>query len=103
MDAPKCRLCQKRHYGACNPRDIESGAVAEASGLPVAEVVEKLVSPPEKKSNSDKVSGKDGAVPLEEFFARDFCPECGTNLAARDKARERRRDWMRRKRAAEKK
>lgn len=91
MEAPKCRSipsCGKRHYGGCTVR-------------------------PEKKSDEVKVSKADSSAKKKAIRVldkmvdavtgvSDICPECGTNLAAQRKSRERRRKWMSDKRAAEK-
>ena len=104
-------------------RDGDARDVAvELPGLPAAEV-DKVLSPggrdvahgydpdardvpiEEKKSDAvpdAKVSENDTAKSGDKYsknYSADVCPTCGTNLAARRKERERRREYMKRKRA----
>jgi hypothetical protein len=86
MDAPKCKICNKRHYGQCAGLD-EFSKYMQAS-------------PPEKKEIMAAVVS--AAVRREGEKKGDRCPTCGTNLAARRKERERRRLYMRGRRTRDK-
>ena len=114
MEAPLCRLCEKRHYGTCAAPRVASEPRARPSKKRVRTTKHQPGPPagfsdsldttdpvllPVKKSDKVKESDSDstfpdGPIPLEDFIARDFCPTCGTNLAAKRKERERRRKYM---------
>jgi len=80
MDAPKCRLCHKRHYGAC----------------PVPDVVEA--------SQKKKIEATPGsAVKLTEndsgLIVEGICPHCRTDLDAVNRRLKYQRELMRVRRA----
>lgn len=89
MKAPKCTVCGKREWNhTCAGSESLSNLPAgpEVSSKPGTGVL--LTAEDEKKMKL-----------VEE---PDICPACGTNLKTRRKERERRREWMSRKRAEEK-
>lgn len=97
MEAPKCKLCETRHYGLCAAAVVPSEPRARRSKRPAPGPPAKNLTATEilarrelplKKSDKAKVSENDS----------DICPTCGRNLAARDKERARRRAWMRKRR-----
>ena len=100
MTPPKCKLCGDRHYGVC---PVSAGAEAPGRDGDARDVGVEL--PAEKKADAvpdAKVSENDTAKSGDKYsknYSADVCPTCGTNLAARRKERERRREYMKRKRA----
>jgi len=70
MKAPKCRLCGKSHWGGCRAEKVAE-SVLEAGG----------------DSEAGEPEGAEGEGVV--------CPACGTDLGARARERERRREYMR--------
>ena len=96
MDAPKCRLCEKRHYGLCAEAVVPSEPRVRKPGKSVG---------PKKKSKAR--GGEDSGLAsrstdgIEELLARVESLE--SRLDAMDKRRVYQRDLMRVRRAKEKK
>lgn len=122
MESPKCKACGHKHSGPCYPNCLEcfskKGRKSATKGLqksPLPAEIEGKELPggslsglyPEKKSE-DSDAGRvpviitTGARAGEEVLEPDICPQCGSNLKARRKDRERRRKWMRKQRSEEK-
>lgn len=92
MDAPLCRLCEKRHYGQC--------AVAKAS--PPAEKRSKAARSDDKVSEDDSPAVVLAPGSISYRVVDGVCPECGTDVGKLNARLEYQRDLMRRRRAARK-
>lgn len=120
MDAPKCRLCEKRHYGQCasfggvsppdKPNTPKRGGAQRSTAVKNESVGEvkrtaepaALVLDSEKKSDAPLTSDKVAKINTPEVSENDSPPLSQSERNARYRARNRdkynayMRDWRRR-------
>ena len=86
MKPPKCFICEQKHWASepCPVDDIV-GTTAYIDGRPL----------PKVEGTTYVVDDGVALTSMEHPYNPDVCPECGTNLTARDKERDRRKKYMR--------
>ncbi len=88
MKAPKCRLCQKHHYGLCG--EIDEPVVQES----------KKSDPRPKTKSLEQRHGQAANPRGDRDNDKDaYCQTCGNNLSARDRKRKRRAKYMKDRRS----